>query len=73
MSGRRYQGYLWFWHVLSLGLLAWALGTALWDAYPVWGWRQAVLLGLVLSQMALYLRTFVCFPCWPLPWWWLTG
>ncbi len=72
MPGRLFQRYLWFWHVLSIGILTSALGFALWDARPVWGWRQAVLVGFVAAQVVLYLKVFVFNSFWPPSRLWLT-
>src|SRR5262245_58881657 len=73
MPDRLYRGYMWLWHLLSLGFLVLVLGIALWDTRPVWGWRQATLSALVCLQIALYAKTFVLNHPWPLPWWWLSG
>lgn len=73
IPGRLYKVYLWFWHALSLGFPMWALGMALWNAHGAWGWRQAVVVGIVLCQITLYLKTFVFSSCWPPRWSWLMG
>lgn len=73
IPGRPRNVSLWVWHVLSVGFLTWALGMALWDARAAWGWRQGVMIGAVLVQMTLYLKTFVFYSHWPPPWSWLIG
>jgi signal transduction histidine kinase len=73
LPGRLFQRYRRFWHTVSLGLPALALGLALWYTRTGWGWSQATLVALVSLQVAIYLRTFVLRHPWPLPWWWLTG
>jgi len=73
MPDRLYRGYMWLWHLLSLGSLGLVLGIALWDTRLVWGWRQATLSGLVCLQIALYVKTFVLNHPSLVPWWWLSG
>lgn len=73
LPGRLFQRYRRFWHVLSLGLPGLALSMALWDTRTAWGESQAVLVGLVVLQVTLYLKTFILRHPWPLPWWWLAG
>src|SRR5712691_11397342 len=70
---RLHRRYLWLLHVLAMGVLVLALGVMLWNTRTGWGWRQAVLVGLVSLQIALYLKTFVLPHPWPLPWEWLAG
>src|SRR5215510_5801030 len=70
---RLHHRYLRLWHVLTLGILAFTLGVALWDMRTNWGGRQAALVGLVSLQMAVYIKTFVLPHPWPLPWRWLAG
>jgi len=69
MPDRLHRRYLRLWHVLTLGILAFALSMALWDTRTSWGGRQAALVGLVSLQMAVYIKTFVL----PHPWRWLAG
>jgi signal transduction histidine kinase len=73
IPGRLDTVYMWFWHALSLGVPLWALGRALWDARAVWGWHQVVMVGIVSSQIMLYLKTFVLDSRRPPPWSWLIG
>jgi hypothetical protein len=73
MPDRLHRRYLWLWHVLTLGILVFALGVALWDTRTSWGGRQTALVGLVFLQMAVYIKTFVLSHPWPLPWRWLAG
>jgi signal transduction histidine kinase len=73
MPDRLHRRYLWLWHVLTLGILLFALAGALWNTRTSWGGRQAALIGLVSLQMAVYIKTFVLPHPWPLPWWWLAG
>jgi signal transduction histidine kinase len=73
MPDRLHRRYLRLWHVLTLGILVFALSMALWDTRTSWGGRQAALVGLVSLQMAIYIKTFVLPRPWPLPWRWLAG
>jgi signal transduction histidine kinase len=73
MPDRLHRRYLLLWHILTLGILVFALSMALWDTRTSWGGRQAALVGLVSLQMAIYIKTFVLPHPWPLPWRWLAG
>jgi hypothetical protein len=85
MPDHLHRRYLRLWHVLTLGILVFALSMALWDTRTSWGGRQAALVGLVSLQMAIYIKTFVLPHPWPLarlrrrravrpfPWRWLVG
>ncbi|MBE7556156.1 MAG: sensor histidine kinase [Anaerolineales bacterium] len=53
------RGLVYFWKVVYLASLIVTLGAVLWNTPPPWGWREAVLIGLVSFQVALYLLFFV--------------
>jgi len=66
MPAPLHRRYMWFLHVLALGLPVLALSGALWDPHTDWGGRQAALVIFVALQIALYLKTFVLPHPWPL-------
>lgn len=60
MPGRPHlRGLVYFWKVVYLASLILTLGAVLWNTPPPWGWREAVLIGLVSFQVVLYLVFFV--------------
>jgi signal transduction histidine kinase len=63
---RQFQGYVIFFHVLTLGSLAVALVWTLWRARLGLGWREAVVALLLLVQMGIYVGLLVFGRQWPL-------
>jgi signal transduction histidine kinase len=65
LPGKQYRGYVYFFHVLTLGALAIALAWTLSSARAALGWREAVVALLLLAQMGLYLALLVFSRQWP--------
>lgn len=56
---RRLRGLVYVWKVIYLGSLLVTLGAVLWNTLTPWGWREAVLIGLVSLQVILFFGFFV--------------
>ncbi len=73
LPAQQFRLFMLFWHVFYLGALLVTLAIVLWPTpNPLeWELRQWSLLGAVLVQSGLYLRTFAFYERWPIrPWWW---
>ena len=65
LPARQFQWFIVVFHVVFLGGLAFILFARWRHADRAWDWREATLLGLVLAQVALYLRFFLRPFAWP--------
>jgi signal transduction histidine kinase len=66
LPARQFQRFIAVFHVVFLGALAFILFARWWRPDRAWDWRDATLLGLVVAQVALYLRFFLRPFAWPL-------
>src|SRR5262245_50659527 len=66
---RQFRWWLWFWHVMYIGLLMLMLGVVWWNARAAPGWRELALTGLVAVQIALYVFIVAGARTWPIPRW----
>ncbi len=69
MPFRHFRWWLWFWHVVYIGVLALMLSTAVWNARAAPGWRELALTGLVAIQIALYVFIIARANAWPIARW----
>lgn len=53
------RGLVYVWKLIYLGSLILTLGAVLWNTPTPWGWREAVLIGLVSLQVVLFFGFFV--------------
>ena len=65
LPARQFQWFIAVFHVVFLGGLAFILFARWRHPDRAWDWREATLLGLVLVQVALYLRFFLRPFAWP--------
>jgi len=70
LPGRTFKVFMAFFHVCLVGGLTAALAVSCWQSRGDLGWRQVVLAALVVTQIALYLRSFAFLERRPLPGWW---
>lgn len=60
LPGRRQlRRLVYLWKIIYLGSLIVTLGAVLWNVPSPWGWREAVLIGLVSLQVVLFFGFFV--------------
>ena len=66
-----FERWLVVWHIVySCGLLV-GLTIALWNTRGAWGWREAALVLIVATLIAVYARVFIFEMRWPYPTWFL--
>jgi len=64
---RQYSWYINFWHIVYLGLLTVLMAQIVAGAFRAgFGWREAVLLGAMLTQAGLYLKLVAFSRVWPM-------
>jgi signal transduction histidine kinase len=59
LPGRQLRRLVYVWNGLYIAMLILTLAGVLWRTSPAWGWREAILAGLVSLQAALYWLFFV--------------
>ena len=66
-----FERWLVVWHIVYSGGRWVGLTIALWNTRGAWGWREAALVLIVATLIAVYARVFIFEMRWPYPTWFL--
>lgn len=70
MAPPQLRRFMVLFHLLTLGMMVFFLGVTVNRPWAQWGWREAALMVLTMSQAGLYIKRMVLMPPHQSPRWW---